>query len=45
MADPSFFTEPNSQDEITKYNSIKAELEKKMEEWEEVAEWLDVNDV
>lgn len=45
MSDPSFFTQANSQEEITKYNDIKDQLSNLMESWEVVAEWLDVNDV
>jgi hypothetical protein len=44
MADPSFFNQSNSQDEITKYNELKSKLEVKLVEWEEVAEWLDTYD-
>jgi ATP-binding cassette subfamily F protein 3 len=44
MADPSFFNQSNSQDEIAKYNELKSKLEVKLVEWEEVAEWLDTYD-
>ncbi|MDA9774339.1 ABC-F family ATP-binding cassette domain-containing protein, partial [Saprospiraceae bacterium] len=45
MADPAFYQAPDHQDTLTKYKGYKSELEEKMKEWEEVAEWLDDNDL
>ncbi len=44
MTDPAFFTNSTSQEDLAKYNSLKQELESKMEEWEVLAEWLDTYD-
>ena len=44
MADPAFFSAENSQQEISKYNDLKEQLTLKMNEWEELAKWLDIHD-
>jgi ATP-binding cassette, subfamily F, member 3 len=41
MADPQFYTQPNSQAEIGKYQGMKAELEQVMEEWDHAVSKLD----
>jgi ATP-binding cassette, subfamily F, member 3 len=41
MADPQFYTQPNSQAEIGKYQGMKTELEQVMEEWDHAVSKLD----
>lgn len=44
MLDPNFFTQVGHEDELALYNVCKRDIAAKMEEWEELAMWLDEYD-